>query len=130
MDREHRRLNQQMESLTLLFAQLESTPTVRAELLTKLQQFAQEIATHFTEEEEGGCVEEAVCRCPSLSHEASVIERQHRELRAQLATIQQAVDTAPSQAKTLFADFCGLIEEHEALETRVLQRGFNTADEV
>ena len=44
-------------------------------LLHELRELRAEIARHFTSEEQGGCMEEAVCRCPSKGSDADKLER-------------------------------------------------------
>lgn len=130
MDHEHRQFNQHLAEIRKLFLQGDTNQSVNATLAIRLKQFNDELTKHFREEEDGGCLEEAACRCPSLTHEVSVIERQHRELKSQLAAIIAAVEQAYSAASNDFEKFTQALEEHENLETQVLQRGFNTANTV
>jgi hypothetical protein len=99
-----------------------------------LAEIRAELAHHFRKEEEGGCLEEAVARCPQLSADVGHIEAEHRDL---LAGLDDLIDrcrtlgaTTATQAQALDAELRGLVRRlraHEALENRVMQRGFNVS---
>lgn len=80
MDEQHKRLNQELRRL---HDEVQGGAP-RAAILSDLEALRRDLAAHFREEEEGGCLEEAVSRCPSLAHEVRMIEAEHRELLAQL----------------------------------------------
>ena len=88
---------------------------------------------HFFEEEEGGCIEEAVSRRPSLAAEANKLESQHRVLLAHLSRIIDQVrrqrdpfDEA-EQIEREFHDFARALLAHEGWENRILECGFNVS---
>lgn len=130
MNHEHRRMNHQLADVRELFQQAGTDRTVYANIAMRLHHLQDDLAKHFREEEAGGCIEEAACRCPSLTHEVSIIERQHLELKTQLAALITAVEQADSVSSADFEKFTQALDEHEELENHVLQRGFNTANEV
>jgi hypothetical protein len=99
-----------------------------------LQEIRTELAHHFRKEEEGGCLEEAVARCPQLSVDVGHIEAEHRELLASLDDLigrcRTLGATTAAQAQVLDAEFRAVVHKlraHEARENRVMQRGFNVS---
>src|SRR5262245_50052025 len=54
------------------------------DVMRVLRQIRDELARHFAQEEAGGCLEEAACRCPSLSTQVRRVEAEHRTLLAEL----------------------------------------------
>src|SRR5262245_36051024 len=79
---EHRRLHRM---LRLAGSSIRPAPgtgriATRAEVLKVLRDVREELAHHFAQEEEGGCLDEAVSCCPSLSPEAHRIEAEHHRL--------------------------------------------------
>ena len=98
---EHRRLNEAVQTIEQRWrvADIEAaTDETVDDLITSLQQLRDDLRHHFTEEENGGCIEEAVARCPSLSEGAARIEHEHASLLEQLEGIiqqlsQLSVDT-------------------------------------
>jgi hypothetical protein len=92
-----------------------------------------ELTRHFREEEQGGCLEEAVARCPQLSAEVQRILSQHGDLLSDLEGLIHRCQPGGHpltavQMRTLENDVRQLIRAirtHEARENRVLQRGFS-----
>jgi iron-sulfur cluster repair protein YtfE (RIC family) len=94
----------------------------------ELVRLREELARHFLEEEAGGCLEEAACRCPSLSHEVSLLEAQHRELLQLLDGLVAATASQTSEVPLeKFREFEALLLEHEKKEDQVIRHGFNVA---
>jgi iron-sulfur cluster repair protein YtfE (RIC family) len=90
----------------------------------------QRLARHFAEEEGGGCLEEAAARLPRLGAAVQQIENEHPRLLAQLdAVLDRVRGTLDAQAwpdvLVGFGDFARALAQHEALENRVLEQGFN-----
>jgi hypothetical protein len=89
-----------------------------------------ELEHHFAEEESGGCMEEAVARCPALSAEADRIEAEHPELLHDVdRLIAQAVDGSHTTEKRValeeaFDELCRNIDAHEKAENVLLRQGF------
>src|SRR6478672_12547042 len=83
LQHEHSRLNQLL--LEIGHEVTKPGQTIQAaDAIDRLaQRFAdlrQQLQRHFTEEETGGCLEEAVTRCPSLSEDSKLIVAEHPAL--------------------------------------------------
>jgi hemerythrin HHE cation binding domain-containing protein len=129
---EHRRLHYLLRQMQIAIAssigpdeQPSFAPVQRA-----LTQVRQELTRHFAEEEDGGCLDEAVSLCPRLVGEAKRIEDEHPLLLADLdgliARSQTSPATHPNQL-TLQRDFdrlCQQLREHEKAENRLLSQAF------
>jgi len=96
-----------------------------------------ELAHHFRDEEQGGCLEEAVARCPQLSTEVERIEGQHEEILLRLSELvdrcQCAGKLTPQQLFALEQELRQNVRDlqvHEALENRIMQQGFSVCLEV
>jgi hypothetical protein len=91
-----------------------------------------ELAQHFAEEEAGGCIEEAVCRCPRLASEARHVERQHPVLLDELdgvialARVLQPGRVGRQTLLNEFDEFAANLKKHESAEDHILQVGFGT----
>ena len=89
-----------------------------------------ELQNHFAEEEAGGCLDEAVSRCPRLSPDAKRLECEHADLLAEVdRLIAEAADSdAHVESRvTLQRDFdslCRQLHAHEAAENDLLRQGF------
>jgi hypothetical protein len=123
MDEEHKRLNKELRRL---HDELQSG-AARPAILADLEALRRDLAAHFREEEDGGCLEEAVSRCPSLAHEVRMIEAEHRELLAQLDAIVARQRQYGTIAPTDVERFATALDRHEAAEDHVIQHGFNVA---
>src|SRR5687768_1844042 len=64
----------------------------RCDLLRQLSALDATLRRHFVEEEEGGCLEEAVSRCPCVSAEADASLRQHAGLLEELQALSLALE--------------------------------------
>jgi hypothetical protein len=128
---EHRRLNESLRRISALLAKSVGpnssiAPTKLVETLTELRA---DLAHHFVQEETGGCIEEAVCRCPSLSSDAKGIEAQHPVLLKELdAIIQRAHSAASLETRGEFEHLADSLREHESAENRILRLGFGVGD--
>jgi len=100
------------------------------EVVRQLMQFREEPERHYAEEEQGGCLEEAECRCPSLAGEVKRIELEHGTLRSDMdRLVAQASLLAKSsecveQLEQAFQEFAARLRKHEAAENRVMAYGF------
>jgi iron-sulfur cluster repair protein YtfE (RIC family) len=98
-----------------------------AEILCNLRR---ELQQHFTEEEEGGCLDEAVSRCPRLSHDAQRLENEHVDLLAEVdRLIVEASDCGSHVENRValqrdFDELCRQLHAHEAAENDLLRQGF------
>ena len=98
-----------------------------AELLTGLRE---ELKHHFSEEEQGGCLDEAVSLCPRLSGEEKRIEAEHPQILAQIDRLLEqlrAPRATPENWSALQTDLDDLfraIQRHETAENRLLLEAF------
>lgn len=122
---QHRRLHHLLTETRQ--ALLASTGDDASAVLPVLQQVRDELEKHFREEDEGGCLDEAVCRCPQLSTECQRIEAEHHDL---LGSVDELLATARNHQPTrsaLISNFerlCRQIYAHEAAENHLLAVGF------
>jgi hypothetical protein len=91
-----------------------------------------ELVHHFHDEEQGGCLEEAVARKPQLSCDVQRIESQHEELLERLDELigrcESARRPSTAQAQATELELRQLVRElrqHEVLEIRIMQQGFD-----
>ena len=95
-----------------------------------LRQVREELEHHFAQEESGGCLDEAVLRCPGLSGKLSRIELEHPQLLQHVdRLIAQALDCDQSMENRLtlereFDELCRQLDVHEAAENALLRKGF------
>lgn len=124
---EHRHLE---SAVCAVNSQLEGDARITAELVRRLVVLHDELAHHFREEEAGGCIDEALSRCPSLSPEARQLNEQHPQLLEQAGAIlararQEASVGAPaSETRRAFSEFGRRLLGHEAAENRIMQVAF------
>src|SRR3954447_5246032 len=101
-----------------------------ADITRGLRQVREELEHHFAQEESGGCLDEAVSRCPGLSAEANRIELEHPQLLENVVRlIAQALDCDQSLENRLilergFDELCRQLDVHEASENALLRKGF------
>jgi hypothetical protein len=129
---EHRRLHRMLRLARAFIA--ESGGPDRdvscADVVRVLRQVREELEHHFAQEEAGGCLDEAVSRCPPLSAEALRIETEHPQLLEGVdRLIAQALDSDQSVEKRValergFDDLCRQLDAHEAAENILLRKGF------
>lgn len=126
---EHLRLQAEVRRIKDLFFERAGSPEQANKLLRELSALGDDLRRHFSEEEDGGCLEEAVCRCPSLAREAGDIERQHEGLLQNLDSLVSRLQSAPAGApsaetKQEFSRFAMELLAHEAAENGIMQRAF------
>ena len=83
LQHEHGRLNQLLLEIDHEVAALGRVGQPEVPITHFAQRLAdlrQQLQAHFTEEEAGGCLEEAVSRCPSLSEDSKAIVAEHSVL--------------------------------------------------
>jgi hypothetical protein len=101
-----------------------------SDIVRVLRQVREELAHHFADEEAGGCIEEAVSRCPQISHQADRVQGEHPELLGKLdALIAEVLDSRHTVAERItvqreFDELCKLLHAHEAAENDLLRHGF------
>jgi len=129
---EHRRLNEVLRRISGLFAPADSqqSSNIPTQLVGSLADLRAELSHHFAAEESGGCMEEAVSRCPGLSPDAKKVEAEHVVLLQKLDDVIQRATSQPRQTvgvaslKQEFQLFADTLRQHEAAENRILQMGF------
>lgn len=127
---EHRQLNRDLRSVTenLAAAAVACDEQCRAQIVQCLDGLRAALWQHFSDEEQGGCVEEAVSFLPQLAAEARQLEQQHSQLLNQLdelAALARDRSVGVLVLESDFAEFSRALMAHEALENRVVSRGFS-----
>jgi hemerythrin len=131
---EHRRLHKMLRlasSIITANSQIESEVSSAA-MVRVLRQVRDELERHFAQEESGGCLEEAVSYCPSLSSEARRVEAEHPQLLNSVdRLIAQTLDSDSSVANQLavkqrFDELCSELAAHEAAENLLLRQAFGS----
>jgi hemerythrin HHE cation binding domain-containing protein len=127
---EHSRLNRLLLEIGHEIDQF-GRPNAATGLLKRLEEritdLSSQLKAHFAEEEDGGCLEEAVTRCPSLAAEVRTTLEEHLVLDRLLYTLlAQLSDPAvtPTDLQKSWHLFYAKIQAHEAAETKILQMAF------
>lgn len=127
---EHDRLNKLLLEIGREVANLSQASPSQNALAHLAQQFAdlrRQLQAHFAEEEAGGCLEEAVTRCPSLGIDSNTIVAEHPFLDRmldQLVTQTRNLAVAPADVQRDFREFVDKLHAHEEAENRLLQMAF------
>ena len=132
---EHRRLHTMLRLARAAIRQSSGPDrdATTGDIVRILRQVQQEIAHHFVEEEAGGCIEEAVSRCPHISQQANRVQAEHPELLRKLdALIADVLDSKHTVADRIavqreFDELCQLLHAHEAAENDLLRQGFGVS---
>lgn len=136
---EHEHLQRSVQAVD---AELRQEEVVAEKLVPPLEALAGELSHHFAEEETGGCLDEAVSVCPSLSPQAERLKAEHAELREAAecmvqkgrASVSERAQngTAPDgtifQLREMFADFARRLLTHEHTESEIMRQAFGIAD--
>jgi hemerythrin len=129
---EHRRLHTMLRLARSAIRQCcgPDRDATTADIVRVLKQVRDELSHHFADEEAGGCIEEAVSRCPSISPQASRVQSEHPELLRQLdALLAQVSDSEQTVAGRItvqrqFDELCRQLHAHEAAENDLLRQAF------
>ena len=131
---EHSHIDRSLEELQHLIANTAqwSKENPAPALLAGLVQLREQLAHHFREEEEGGCLEEAQSRSPSLLEDVRTLQAEHAGFLKTLDGLiaeakllaKQPADLQPLQ--TTFSGFLRQLHAHEAEENRILLFGFGS----
>lgn len=133
---EHRRMHRLMRQTLAALPQWEDANGGNwlPAMLRGLKAIRDALNAHFRDEEAGGCLEEAVSRCPSLAPQAAQVLREHRNLLDDLGQLIQRVETmrepTASAAHALGDDLNALLRrlsQHEQLENRIVQQAFGVS---
>jgi hypothetical protein len=132
---EHRRLHallRQMRQAIARGVEPDERPSFD-EVARVLARLRQELVHHFAEEEDGGCLDEAVSRCPRLAGEAKRIESEHPQILAEIDRLAaQARELPPTYIHQLaiqreFDRLCQELCAHEKAENTLIAQGFGIA---
>src|SRR5262245_2464176 len=93
LQREHRQLNCALLEIRRQLAELARGSKVRAEVMERLEGFLSELRSHFAEEEAGGCLEEAVARCPRVGAQVKILMEEHPALARSLEELIAGINT-------------------------------------
>ncbi|MBC8353188.1 MAG: hemerythrin domain-containing protein [Planctomycetes bacterium] len=124
--REHKRIH---ESLVVVERELQDSdsPSEGNGIRAGLTRLRETLVGHFEQEEQGGCLEEAVCCDPRLSGEVSEIGKQHpRILHLLDRLLKRADDCRTVDYRESFRQFAKVVHAHEAAENRILHTAFGT----
>src|SRR6476620_10387949 len=79
---EHRRLHRMLRlaQAAIVASGCPDRDATCTDIVRVLRQVREELQHHFAQEESGGCLDEAVSRCPGLSAEVKRIELEHPQL--------------------------------------------------
>jgi hemerythrin-like domain-containing protein len=130
---EHARLNAELRAVQEALAEFISAPRNTADagaVAARLVRLRDELDRHYAEEEAGGCLEEAVSRCPSLGADVQRLVKEHPVLRRQMDELvakAQRLSQTPQQFDEVARDFAALtawLHRHESEENRILLYGF------
>lgn len=130
LQHEHHRLNQLLAEIGHDMVQPggpEQGQAPIARLGKRIADLRQQLQAHFSEEESGGCLEEAVTRCPSLAANTKTILEEHPHLDHMIGQlVAQTSDPASNAAEVQrnWQAFSKKFHAHEAAETRLLQMAF------
>jgi hypothetical protein len=116
---EHRRLHR-----SVLEAVHESHGSVSV-LADRLRQLRDELERHFREEDEGGCLEEAVSRCPAVADQAMWVAWEHPLLLGELDGLIHQLEDRERVSDAWREDFLRLTKKltaHEEAEDRIMSR--------
>lgn len=101
-----------------------------ADLLENLRQLRHQMAQHFQDEDEGGCLEEAVARCPAVADQAMWVTWEHPLLLDELdALIQQLAsrNLVTDAWREDFLRFTKKLSAHEEAEDRIVTRALGVS---
>jgi hypothetical protein len=124
---EHHRLNCALLETRRQFAELNRSTQPQeafAGLIGHMESLLRELRSHFAEEEQGACLEEAVVRCPSLGAQIKELMGEHSQLaRAleQLLAVMKGRAANPDVWQSQFEAFAKELRTHESAENRLLQ---------
>lgn len=119
--KEHQHLHQAIQDV------LEAEQIQFHEFRKRLVRLRDELARHFQEEEEGGCLEEAVARCPALAEEVERLLLDHGKLLQDMDTLIEQHACSGCSDGSWHAAFVRLTKDlltHESAEDDILRRAF------
>lgn len=133
---EHKRLDKLLRQVIAMLPNWEEATGTswREPLLARIQELRVELGHHFAQEEEGGCLEEAIAQNPEVGRMADDAIAEHPRLLAMLDAIIQQLEVQrlldANDVQRISDDFRLLAEairRHEAAERAVLESGFGVS---
>ena len=100
------------------------------EFLAQLRHLRDELARHFAEEDEGGCLEEAVARCPAVADQAMWVAWEHPLLLNELDSLTSQLVERQEVSDAWREDFLRLTKKliaHEEAEDRIMSRALGVS---
>jgi hypothetical protein len=133
--REHRTIGEQAHQIDVLLRKSVAhgwTAGLIHALALRLKELEETLQRHFTSEEEGGFLDEAVCSAPQHATESTRLMHEHTEIlswiREMFAWANDKLVSDPSQSfsfgKSLEATLRQLLM-HETRENSLLRKAFN-----
>ena len=125
---EHRELH---EALQTIDRELRSVQRTQQAVDSLIWRFAELIESHFSHEEDGGYMQDAIQRAPRLANRASRLLRQHTELLEEATKLQMLARSGLESAawwQQIELDFGRLRDrllDHEHKENALVQEAFN-----
>jgi len=129
---QHRRIQQLIERLRPLVYGAAGCEAAFVDAKHLLGDLADQFARHVAEEEGGGCLEEALCRCPRLANQGRDVREQYPRIQAEIARIVAKFDgcerlgsaskMVEQELEQLARDLCQL----ERDERYILREAFGT----
>jgi hypothetical protein len=129
---EHSHIDQSLVELQHLIDETIRARMFSAEILPRLTQLREQLVHHFREEEDGGCLEEALSRSPRLGTDVRILLDEHSQFVKSLDDLilqAKRLGLEPQKLEKLHNDFTPFVHalhEHEAEESRVLVAGFGS----
>jgi hypothetical protein len=133
LEAEHGRLHADLANVRAKLRELasEDAPTEGAlRVSAAFRNLRTHLDRHFRQEEAEGCLNEAVARCPRLSHNARLILSEHAELLREtdrLIAQTECLKADPLDRQSLlnaFEELARTLFAHEAAERKLLLEGF------
>jgi hemerythrin-like domain-containing protein len=129
---EHCRLDQIVREVQAALAKLVQSQRGPQDVVQRLTRLRDELDRHYAEEEEGGCLEEAECRSPSVAPEVRRVKCEHNALRLDMDRLVALAQTFREPLADLveldqqFRQFAARLKKHEAAENRIIVYGFGS----
>ncbi len=128
---EHHRLQDSLDQIKQDWSEFATDPQSGdpETVLSDLNVLRSELVAHFSEEETGGCLDEAVSRNPRLGKASDRLVEEHPALIAELDQIIQQLTQDRSYPELVklereFIKFSERLRAHEDAERQVLASGF------
>jgi hemerythrin len=128
---EHRELHHAFEKVREHLSSKDTSQGRLAEAIRLLTELRDRLSQHFSQEENGGYLEEAITRLPRLEPQAAVLQRQHGEFldaaNQLLRDARRPISLAElwNGLRDGYSRLMKRLEAHEAAENKLLQTAFN-----